>query len=96
VTHSADTYAKLRALLEEQETFPYEYTHKFIGKNTKAFAVSVTALEQKFPKARRVSERHSGDQAHVALTYVLLADTPDDVIALLQATMLLDDLKIVL
>lgn len=96
MTHSSDAYARIRALLEAQETFPFDYTHKFIGRNTPAFQVSVAALEQKFPKARRVSERLSGDRVHIALTYVLSADHPDEVIALLQATMLVEDLKIVL
>lgn len=89
-------YDKLRELLEAQETFPFQYTHKFIGRNTQAFLDSVSALEKQFPKARRVTERKSGDNQHLALTYTLEADSADDVISLLQATSLLNDLRVIL
>ncbi len=89
-------YDKLRGLLESQETFPFDYTHKFIGRNTPSFFQSVAALEAQFPKARRVTERRSADDKHVSLTYLLNADNADEIIALLQATSLLNDLRVIL
>jgi hypothetical protein len=79
-------YSKLRHLLEDQERFPLQFTHKFIGKNSPEFIASVALFEKRFPKLTRQLERQSGAGGHLALTYVLLADGPDEVIELLQAT----------
>ncbi len=89
-------YDKLRELLIAQETFPFDYTHKFIGKNTAAFAQSVAALEAQFPKARRVTERRTADGKHISFTYIFNAASADEIIALLQATSLLNDLRVLL
>lgn len=93
---SLDPYAKLRSLLEEQETFPTRYLHKFIGKNTPNFATDVTQFEAQFPKAHLQTARMSQGDGHVAMTYVLEADTVEDIIDLLKATKLIRDLKFVL
>lgn len=93
---SEDPYAKLRILLVEQETFPTQYLHKFIGKNTPGFAEDVTQFEVRFPRARLQTARMSQGDGHVAMTYVLEAETVENIIDLLKATKLIRDLKYIL
>ena len=40
-------YSKIREMLEAQESFPFDYIHKVIGRNTPAFLDSVAALESR-------------------------------------------------
>ncbi len=96
----ATDYTHLRALLSN-ETFPHRYAHKFIGRNTEAFAESVTALEAAFPGAQRVAERRSQGQDpdgphYIAYTYELVADEVEEIIFLLEATAMVKDLKMIL
>jgi hypothetical protein len=91
-------YEKLRELLDA-ESYPHRYVHKFIGRKTPAFLKSVEELEAEFPEAVKVSSRESAGtsaEPFLALTYELVADTPDEIIDLLEATHQLDDLKIIL
>jgi putative lipoic acid-binding regulatory protein len=94
-------YEKLRALLSE-EIYPHLYVHKFIGLNTPAFRAAVEALEAKFPDAIQVSARESaptssyGEANYLAYTYELTARNADEIIALLEQTATLPDLKVVL
>ena len=89
-------YAKLRELLQEQETFPTKFLHKFVGRNTSAFQQAVETLERRFPSAKRQTSRTSAGQKHLALTYELAAQSADEIIELLEATHRLDDILIVL
>jgi putative lipoic acid-binding regulatory protein len=89
-------YTKLRKLLEDTEKFPHEFVHKFIGKNTPEFATGVSELERKFPGMKLSNSRMSRGDGHVALTYVYLASTPDDVVALFKATESVPDVLVVL
>lgn len=89
-------YEKIRLLLEEQETFPTTYTHKLIGKNTPRFAQCLASLEGKFPHLRRKTSRSTHSQGHLAITYVIEAETVDAIIEVLVATEQVEDLIIVL
>lgn len=96
----SQSYEKIRQLLSEQP-FPHRYIHKFIGLRTPEFLMTVEALEKAYPKAKRVTERETSGKSHggipyVALTYELLADSADEIVALLQSTALVSDLKIIL
>lgn len=95
----SNDYTKLRELLAN-ETYPHRYIHKFIGLKSDVFVQAVLLLEKKHPNAKRVSERESvsssGQQLYIAYTFEFLAQTPEDVIALMQATTQLPDLKIIL
>jgi putative lipoic acid-binding regulatory protein len=93
------TSARLRELLE-LESYPHLYTHKFIGHNTDAFLAALVELEVLFPKARRVGHRESGNGQqggrYLALTYELPAESVDEIVALIDATGELVDLKLIL
>lgn len=89
-------FTQLKALLESQETFPTDYLHKFIGRNTPAFVNGVNVLEQQFPKLKLKHSRMSSGDANVALTYVFNANSADEIIALLQVTDNIDDVVYVL
>lgn len=92
----ADALNRLKNLLKDQESFPIVYLHKIIGRKTPKFEGGLQALEKQFSALERVSERESAAGKHLAVTYHLSAGTPEDVIQLVQATQLLDDLVIVL
>ncbi|MEN9724482.1 MAG: hypothetical protein RJB38_2468 [Pseudomonadota bacterium] len=92
----SNSYAKIKEMLQAQETFPFEYIHKAIGKNTALFLDSAAALEKRFPLLRRESVRASASQAHVSITWILSAQNADEVIDLLQASQGLQDLVMVL
>lgn len=89
-------YARLKALLEEQETFPHRYIHKIIGRNTPKFAEGVERLQEQFPNLKLETARLSKGEMHLALTYYLHAENADEVVALLEATHQLEDLHLIL
>lgn len=91
---SAD-YNKLHALLD-QEAYPHRFTHKFIGRNTARFTTGVQQLEARFPKLKLQTARTSKGEAHLALTYELVADSAAEIIEVLEATGQLEDLHLVL
>lgn len=93
---SAHDYSKLKALLEAQETFPHRYVHKFIGRNSPRFAQSVEAFQARFPKLELQHARLSKGEAHLALTFHLVAESADEIIAVLEATADIEDLHLVL
>ena len=93
---SEDKYESLRALLLSQETFPTEYTHKFIGRNTAGFAAGVQRLEAQFPGLRLESARATRSEAHLALTYVFVGESADAIVELLEFTSGIDDLYMIL
>ena len=92
----AKDYSKIRDMLKAQETFPIDYIHKVIGRNTPAFLDSIAVLERKFPLLRRDLVRPSASQVHVAVTLILRASSEDEVIQLLEETEELVDLVMVL
>ncbi len=89
-------YTKLKALLESQESFPIEFIHKFIGRNTPAFATGVAELERRHPELKLQHSRMSQGDAHVALTYTFQAASADAIIVVLRATDEIPDLAYVL
>jgi len=89
-------YSTLRELLSEEEKFPLQYLHKFIGKNSPVFLTGVKGLEAAFPKLKEQSRRESGAGAHVALTFSFEAASADEVIQVLEATEVLPELVLVL
>lgn len=89
-------FTKLRALLESQETFPHDYVHKIIGRNTAAFTEGVQRLEISFPYIRLETARTSKGEAHLALTYTIQAQNPDQIIDVLRETGNLVDLHLIL
>ena len=88
-------FTNLRELLKN-ESYPHRYVHKFIGLATPAFSESLSILEADFPTAQRVGERKSGGDRFIAYTYELHAESPEDIVRLLEATHLLADLKMIL
>ena len=87
---------RIRQLLEG-ETFPLRYVHKFIGKNTTEFREAVKALSKQFPAATCEGFRESGEtHAYLAYTFVQMAADAGEVVDFLEATALLQDLKLIL
>ena len=89
-------YAKLKQLLEEQETFPHDFILKFIGVNTPAFAEDVKALEKRHPALEKQTERASSGAANLALTYVYTADDAEQIIVLLKEVSKIRDVRVIL
>jgi putative lipoic acid-binding regulatory protein len=89
-------YSRLKELLETQESFPLEFTYKFIGKNTPAFATGVGQFEKAYPKLKLQSSRMSKGDAHVALTYVITAGDADQIIQVFEAISRIPDLHVIL
>ena len=89
-------YSKLRELLLAQETFPLDYLHKFIGRNTPAFEQGLATWCASHPQATRQSDRLSANQGHRSVTFVFRAGSVDQLIAMLQATDAIVDLVMVL
>jgi len=93
---SVRDYSRLKELLEKGETFPLDFMHKFIGRNTEAFEKSVREFEKLFPKAIKQSARTSKGDAHLALTYTFRADNADEIVMLIDSTYQITDVLIVL
>ena len=93
-------YTNLRRLLEG-ELYPHRYTHKVIGRTTFAFEAGVASLEARFPRVVRVARRESaapggGASQHVAYTFELPADGPDEILEMLAFTETLPDVLMML
>jgi putative lipoic acid-binding regulatory protein len=91
-----EEYAKLKALLEELESFPHDYTLKVIGDNTPAFAQGAAELERRNSALRLHGRRESGKASHVALTYVFRARSADEIVELLMAAEAIPDVRVIL
>ncbi|HUP57665.1 MAG TPA: DUF493 family protein [Bdellovibrionota bacterium] len=89
-------YTKLKALLEEQERFPHDFTLKFIGLNTPAFLEDVRLLEEAYPALRQQTQRKSATEANLALTYLYLAGNADEIVALLKRVSTIRDVRVIL
>ncbi len=85
----------LRAALGQEE-FPMEYIHKFIGDHTPSFIEAVRTWESRHPKVQKKQERLSQSGAHLALTYSFAADSVESVIALIESTTQIQDLRVIL
>jgi hypothetical protein len=91
-----DPFEKFRQLLIDTYFFPANYTHKFIGKNSPLFETGVIEFEAKFVGLKRTSEKLSASSNHLALTYVYVAGSAEDIIDLAKATHLIPDLIYIL
>ncbi len=87
---------RLSALLKDVEKFPFSYLHKFVGKNTPEFEAGVVDLRARFPDLQLVHRRESSGGKHVAYTFEWIARTPEEIIAVIQASAKLPDLQILL
>jgi len=85
-------YSKIREMLESQETFPLDYVHKLIGKNSAVFEESLKAFESRFPAMRRQFSRPSASGNHLAVTFLFRAQNVDEIIQILEASEQLPDL----
>lgn len=89
-------YRNLKSLLEQQECFPVQFMHKFIGRNSPRFAEGVARFEKRFPQIKLRSTRKSSGEAHVALTYTFEATDADEIIGIIRATGTIDDVLVIL
>jgi len=89
-------YARLKELLEENETFPHDFILKFIGVNSPLFSEDTRKLEELYPTLRKQSERKSSGGANLALTYVYRAQNADEIIALLKTVSKIRDVRVIL
>ncbi len=92
----AKDYDALRKLLETEETYPFEYMHKFTGRDTPAFRESLARFEARFPKLKKQGERPSGSGTYAAVTYLFHAESAEQIIEMLKATGEVEDLILVL
>ena len=88
-------YDKLRELLN-REKFPHVFIFKFIGKNSAQFDFGVQSLEKKFPRLQKQSRRTTANQQFVSLSYVLTADTKEEIIEVYQFIALIEEIVVVL
>ncbi len=79
-----------------RESFPVEYLHKVIGKNSFAFQQGLQVLEKKFPTLVRKVERKSSGAAHVAITFSMVASSSAEILSLRRETALVPDLTLIL
>lgn len=89
-------YERLRSLLKEQETFPVDFTVKFVGKNTESFKSGILRFAQEHPTLNETARRESAKGKHLAMTYVFSAKNADHIVAVLERVGLIEDLLIVL
>lgn len=88
-------FDKLQELLEK-ETFPHDFTFKFVGKNTPQFEEGARQLERKYPSLIAGTKRQSTNGKHLSLTYVLKANAPDEIIQVFKAIHQVPDVLIIL
>src|SRR4051794_19020653 len=86
---------RLKVLLEN-ESFPHDFTVKFIGSNSRTFADGVRAFEAGYPQLRKQAERRSANDANLALTYVFPAQNADEIVSLLKRVSEIPDVKVIL
>jgi putative lipoic acid-binding regulatory protein len=89
-------YGRLKALLEDQETFPLQYTFKVIGKNTRDFGSGLAEFEAQFPNLVRQGKRESAEGAHISVTYSVLARDASEITWLYEQASEIRDVRILL
>lgn len=89
-------YSKLKQMLEDQEAFPLQFTFKFIGRSSTAFATSTKVWELSFPGLRHQGTRASSNGQHTSVTYIYEAPDADTIIAIYRAIEKIEDILIVL
>ena len=94
--NKSDQFSRLKSLLEQQETFPVDFTVKFIGRNTDRFQEGVSLFERAHPILRMQSRRESSKGNHLAMTYVFTARNADHIISTLEQVAKIEDLMVIL
>lgn len=88
-----------RELLEATHEFPCAYTIKAIGAARDGFEVRIVrAARTILPRSAAVAHRARAtpNGAHVAVTLVVQAQTPDEIITVYQALQTVDGLRFLL
>jgi putative lipoic acid-binding regulatory protein len=91
-----EQFNRLKTLLEQQETFPFDFTLKFIGRNTDRFQKGLALFESAHPILRMQTRRESAKGNHLAMTYVFSARNADHIIATLEQVAKIDDVMVIL
>jgi putative lipoic acid-binding regulatory protein len=94
--NKSEQFSRLKALLEEQESFPFDFTLKFIGRNTDRFQKGLENFEQAHPILRMQTRRESAKGNHLAMTYTFSARNADHIIATLEQVAKIDDVMVIL
>ncbi len=89
-------YSRIKALLLEQDTFPLDFTFKFIGYNSPKFADGVSQLEKAFPTLKAAGRKETTGGLNVSLTYQFVAPSADAIIEVFRALEKVEDIRIVL
>lgn len=95
MNHS-EQFSRLKALLEQQETFPLDFTLKFIGRNTDRFQKGLQLFENAHPILRMQTRRESAKGNHLAMTYTFSARNADHIIATLEQVAKIEDVMVIL
>ncbi|MDR3606814.1 MAG: DUF493 family protein [Oligoflexia bacterium] len=92
---SAD-FGRLRTLLENHESFPVEFPVKFVGKNSETFKAGTKRFEADHPFLKQTSCRVSAKGNHLAYTFAFTAESPDQIIQVLEAVHQIEDILVIL
>lgn len=79
-------YEKLRKRLSEIPYWPHRYRHKIIGKNEQLFIESLQSFEKQFPELSQTGMSESSKGTYISVTYELVAEDVDQIIALWVAS----------
>jgi putative lipoic acid-binding regulatory protein len=88
-------YDRLKELLSD-ESYPHRFTFKFVGKNTPLFDTGLKFFEAECPRLRRQAARPSKGDKHLAMTYVLEALDPDEIIGVYRKIEQIPDILLML
>ena len=92
----SEQFSRLKSLLEQQETFPFDFTLKFIGRNSDRFQKGISRFENDHPVLRVQSRRESSNGNHLAMTYVFSARNAEHIIATLEQVAKIEDVMVIL
>lgn len=87
---------KLLELLESQHTFPTQYIHKVIGKNSEAFLNAVSELISQTARLTEKSKKESSNRKHISITFEIHAQSAHEVVFLIERSQKLNDVLFVL
>jgi putative lipoic acid-binding regulatory protein len=93
---TSQQFSRLKALLEQQEKFPFDFTLKFIGRNTDRFQRGISLFESSHPILKMQTRRESAKGNHLAMTYTFSARNADHIIATLEQVAKIEDVMVIL
>jgi putative lipoic acid-binding regulatory protein len=94
--NKSEQFSRLKTLLEQQETFPFDFTLKFIGRNTDRFQKGISSFESAHPILKMQTRRESAQGNHLAMTYTFSARNADHIIATLEQVAKIEDVMVIL